>query len=489
MVVPSIQQVGWPFRQPEGTPVVWCVGGADDHLRLVVLLAQAFVDQGAREQVAACMRRSAPWRERLGALESILDGLPEPADGGHLLCVVDPDALDVLPRDGDEGEFWDDATARRERAEVLDVLLRRATRGGVLFVRPFPRPSLSARMLALDLRSQGDAPLASSLRWLGTVGGLGKQRLAELADDPAAAFDAVLDALPPASLQTAAAIAPIRTSLHVNGTCGPLPWGPGGLDRERFHELAAAGVLLPTDRPGEWAVSRPARQCVEARPAETAARTHRLLARASGGDLAQRLEVHHHAVAAGLVQRAVETAEFYGSDLRSAARSLSLRGEYREAAVLFQKIVEEFDATDAYAWEYLGYNLARSSEAPSDQTVARVGDAYRKAHALAPTNPLYHGRLFGHLLLHGAALLQDADRPCASYRALAGARAKDMFGWQIVRALRRARRDEEAKAFTARWGITEPARERPPRWSYGCAKGLVAMADDFDAPVDGFEDP
>ena len=114
-------------------------------------------------------------------------------------------------------------------------------------------------------------------------------------------------------------------------------------------------------------------------------------------DTAALLEIHHHAVLARDVERAKGTALFYGTELRDLATQLRLEGQregnrakFSKAADLFEYVVKNFDGTDACAWEYLGYNLARASGMAQRQ---RISFAHEKAHQLWSENPLYHGRL------------------------------------------------------------------------------------------------
>ena len=76
---------------------------------------------------------------------------------------------------------------------------------------------------------------------------------------------------------------------------------------------------------------------------------------------------------------------------------------FSEAAAVYQMIVDEFDPEDDYAWEYLGYNLARAIDirikkggAPTTPAEReRILKAYLTAAIKARTNPLYEGRLLG----------------------------------------------------------------------------------------------
>jgi hypothetical protein len=107
----------------------------------------------------------------------------------------------------------------------------------------------------------------------------------------------------------------------------------------------------------------------------------------------EKIEVHHHAARAGDLTRVRETADFFGLELRALATKISVvEHDYEGAAKLFRDLVEQFDKTDAYAWEYLGFNLARADKKAKqvrkhDDEILR---AYREAHTLDKKNPLYH---------------------------------------------------------------------------------------------------
>lgn len=76
-------------------------------------------------------------------------------------------------------------------------------------------------------------------------------------------------------------------------------------------------------------------------------------------------------------------------------RAWSLSVEFRDfagAAELYQRRVQE-DATDAYAWHYLGFNLQRSRGSRE-----AVEAAYRNAIERDPTNPWWNSRLVTFLI-------------------------------------------------------------------------------------------
>lgn len=89
------------------------------------------------------------------------------------------------------------------------------------------------------------------------------------------------------------------------------------------------------------------------------------------------------------------------------------QGDYAAAAELFRQLTQRFDATDAYACEYLAYNLARTPDFDREE----VRGAYRKAHELEPNNALYHGRWIGFRAELGEESRPEVDRALVRYAA------------------------------------------------------------------------
>jgi len=115
-------------------------------------------------------------------------------------------------------------------------------------------------------------------------------------------------------------------------------------------------------------------------------------------------KVHHlaHGGAACAEEWKAQTLQLR-DHLCERARVLS-RNEhrYREAAHLYERIVEEIDRRDAYAWHYLGFNLYRSA---ADRK--QIEKAYKKALELDPTNPWWNSRYLTFLIEQ--ARFTDAD--------------------------------------------------------------------------------
>lgn len=86
------------------------------------------------------------------------------------------------------------------------------------------------------------------------------------------------------------------------------------------------------------------------------------------------------------------------------ARSLSVdHRDFLGAAELYRECIHRFDAHDAYAWHYLGFNLDRAGAER-----AEAERAFRKAVALRPDHPWYNGRLVTFLIEQ--ARFRDADQ-------------------------------------------------------------------------------
>lgn len=135
--------------------------------------------------------------------------------------------------------------------------------------------------------------------------------------------------------------------------------------------------------------------------------------RMNAGGIGSELEMHFHAVRGHDLERAKATSRYYGADLRELAFHRSRRAAekrrpeeagalYREAADIYKLIIDDFDSDDAYAHEYLGYNLARAVELDvgmgkpmGEEIRARILDAYRFAAEKEPNNPLFEGRWLG----------------------------------------------------------------------------------------------
>jgi hypothetical protein len=528
-----------------GVPVFRAFGDGDDHLRLGVMIAHAF---GAldREASACCLDPHTPWRDRALAIEDLLAAANRASSTPVYAVLVDPDSLAAGP-----GDPWDDAEFWQERRWLFDAILRTARRGGWVFIRQWPRADLTWKFDDLEVdvepRSRRD-PLFESLvpaarplaRWLHQRGTLSTRRLLRCVGREAEVSELVLDeacdALPPATLRVALRLALVRRSLRLVRAASPeAVVGPGGV--EAICALGPFRVVRADDATGdprgelpaaevEWlrvagflqAVGRdaviipaPIRKALLARgralrsDVEVAA-DHAWLSQAYAGSaepitldaFADQLEAHHHAVEAGDLDRALATARYYGVDLRAlafrlgrAAAMTSDRALFRRASEVYRLIWSQFDAYDAYSWEYYALNLARSYAHPIPEDVAlEVTEAYARAHMLAPANPLFHGRLVGFRAEHGHYDRREVELALARYRATSMARDCGSFGQAVIDGLRRAGHAEEASDLAHYWYIVPPDRtrsaDRPrsPR-RLGTASGVISLPDPLDPGDDG----
>jgi hypothetical protein len=416
--------------------VLFANGDPDDHYRLCVLLAEALRTRAPEvlsDSVASCLDRSVSWRTRLDAFRDLMEqGLRE---ANLRACLYDVDALD--PGTNEIEALWDDQDFIRQRGEFLDAVLTSVNAGGWILVRPKPSPRVSERLQVpsrdddfkpanVDSEAGSLADLVSPealplLNWIIQANILSVREAGRLAEAVGPAefaielLDVAYEALPASTRRAGRMLSTLRSPQHVNGALGPFPLAPNaehGLLRADVDRLREAG-LIQEFTPTTARVARGARQALAAR-AETGMREewralHRWIASAShGATVTDELECHHHAVAGGDVQRALATSRFYVADLRDLATRLSREeSRFPDAAELYRLIVDS-DDTDAYAWEYLGYNIARhhGRREPTEPERREVLNAYQKACDLDRHNPLYQGRLLG----YRARLGQDVER-------------------------------------------------------------------------------
>jgi tetratricopeptide (TPR) repeat protein len=181
----------------------------------------------------------------------------------------------------------------------------------------------------------------------------------------------------------------------------------------------------------------------------------RWLANQHGGKASaeETIERHHHAVLGGDVDQALASARYYGTDLRQLAYRLSMERRFGEAAEIYRAIVEQYDDQDAYAWEYLGYNMARADVAgPGAGRYREVRAAYDRAHRLDAENPLYHGRLVGLDAEQGEDVLPIFARALRIYESTVGDSGVSYFAKPILAGLRRAGCHAALQEIQHRWG-------------------------------------
>lgn len=472
---------------PSGTPLLFAYGDHDDHLRLAVLIAEHVRARSPRveEEARACMEGTSSWPDRLEALRGLLKKAAESWREGCLLGIGDLDAL--YPTGGD---VWDDVLSMRERQDFFKELLVSIDGGGWLVLRTSPSDAVSGELIGSSaerrLGSEEQSPIPEEglelvtpecrpvATWLVREGHLRPRDIERIA-----AVDEDLDAhllmlacgaLPPSARDTAKLLSVVRPPQAANGMMGDFRWGEGApsaeaVPRRAVERLQECGFLQPgsgDSTPERKLLRMPrvirtwlqglARMSLRGE----VERTHRRLAEQPIDDqpAASVVEAHFHAVQLGDVELAMRTSRFYRSDLRVLATRLS-RHERRwsDAARLFQFIVDG-DPRDAYAQEYLAYNLARRG---ADRE--RVLAAYKAAHDIDPGNPLYHGRLLGFLAerLEGD-ISGEFDRGMELYKkSVERGRRKDAvtyFAEPVLNGLRRGQQHSLEKDLLERWGNT-----------------------------------
>lgn len=475
---PSMATFSWVST---GAPELRAYGDADDHLRLTVLLSQVLEQQGGSPEAGrACRERRQPWKQRLAALRELLRSIPT----GGQVTLVDPDALHTGASQT-PGARWDDATFRAERDAFLRTLLQEAGRGAWTLIRPAPRTEVSEWLRDAGIESEqgpsptseGEEPLLSLvglelrpiLSWLLRSDLTDRQTAAELIEaasggDPAPeVVTLAYDALRPSVRETARRLGLLRPAQPLNGSLGPYRLGadpaPDAIRRDHLESLLAAGFLQPVPtRPDLLRVPRTVRQHLGLRarlidPMGTRT-AHAWLAERGEESTADELERHHHAVHSAKTELARRTARFYGADLRHVGFVLSHEGRrrieaYTEAAAVYELIVSEFDPADAYAWEYLGFNLDRSCAAAD----RRVLDAYHRAVELEPSNPLYRGRLIGFRARLGEQVEGEIRHWIEYYAMSHGPSGASYFALPVYNQLRQAGLHEQAHALRSRWPV------------------------------------
>ncbi len=440
---------------PPDVPAVLVRDGNDAHLRLSVLLAlHAGAPGEARDEA---VDPATPWRARAAAAFESLR-----TRGNAPLALIDPDAAYLSPPTGQA--VFDDATNQRERAQFFSSVLDFGAEHGWTFVRSAPRPevteAMDARRIATATEHVASAELpdvAPALwplaRWMvaeGRAEANHLHRLLSSADDPDDALVAAYeDLLDPETRTSLRRLALLREAHPINGVIGPFGPGEDGLRRlssAAINLLRRSGALTQLGN-GTVAIAAPLRDRLARRQALVARDETQLLrselARTlqSNRDPEAALEAHRQAILGGSLQLALDTARFYASDLRVIAAQLSHRAHaarrpalYREAAAVYATIVSRFDAEDAYAWQYLGFNLERSRTAPDETLDRQIADAYLSSCRLADAdsyNPLYHGRRLGFDARLGRDVRSELREHLARTVALHG---RDHARWLILPA-------------------------------------------------------
>lgn len=466
-------------------------GDPDDHLRLSVLLAER-LDKG-RTVAPDCFRKTASWEERFAALEALLHSVP--SDG---MVFWDIDALyttstpaQIVERDDDteslsQGnvsatEAWNDSQFTGQRRRFFQLIVETAQRRSWTLVRPAPRFPVNAELSEFQLEDEADDEVSAlnafspevrpMARWLIERGTLSPRALGHLVREVAEEhlndeiLETIYDVIPPSTRQALLRLSILRPSVSVNGHVGPFDVG-SDLQADDVDVLSRCGALQSiSGTRARVRVPRLVRSRFRKRALslfEERFKADNLRAASSEKtDSAQKIEAHHHAIAAGDVEAAVKTSDFYGADLRELAIALSLRGEYREASEVYRTIVSDFDNTDAYAWEYMGYNLERTiNDRLLPSRVERdVRKAYERACKFDAKNPLYMARLIQLKARLGEDIVEEFGATLNRVRSYAGYAGVCWFAVPVLHTLRYWHIHEILNGVLRRWPELSHLRE------------------------------
>ena len=279
------------------------------------------------------------------------------------------------------------------------------------------------------------------------------------------------DSLPTRARSTARLLSAVRAPSVLNGRFGCFNWlnpgSPDSVSKDAVLALREAGFLQPDDElaPDSLRMPRLVRRYVQRQAAfldqSELRQVHLHCAEAlennksPSSSIEEEIELQVHAAQSENIALAKRTASLLGSPLRELATKLSKTKHFSDAAELFQFLVDNFDPSDAYVFEYLGYNLARWDEREHLplRHAQRIRDAYAAAHRLAPRVPLYHGRLLG----YRAQLGEDVERELDGALMRYAAEHKDnverisFFVEPVLHGLRRARRADVLTSLGSRW--------------------------------------
>lgn len=491
-------------------------GDDDDHLRAVVALSLVFDGDDPFTARLCRAPENNPWPSRLAAFRELLRAATR--NRRRLVVrVEDPDALDAGPFN--DRRRWDDARFARQRGELLDVLLKAAIDDGLItLVRTQPRRRIDFHLQRSVIRegnldcvqSRGSpervggvpfpAVLAPVARWLLTEGAMTEVDLRAL-DEIHGAVEVLVAAwerLKPSVRRDAMRLSTVRDPMHRNGTMGPFAWmdvgGPDSGDAVAsmsVDQLASAGFLQASPlQAGQLQMPRMVRHFVERHArllepegtrslhAKLAARDQQAAERTGTTvGTVRTMEAHWHAIAAQDVDRAFETAQFYGADLRAVAIQLGRsahrirRNEsvakadaaFEQAARVFERIVSDFDREDAYAWEYAAYNRWQLHRFALSQATAeqrgQIATGFERACQLDARNPLFRGRLLAFRIDCGETIDSDLDRWMGTFLDQLGERdrtAAERLTWfaePILGALRRRSSFDQLRRLASRWPV------------------------------------
>jgi len=498
---------GW-VKEAAGLPVFRVFGDPDDALRLTVLLADKLAGgtPALREEAEACKDPKASWSTRYAYLQRLLKRVERPARQ-YVAVIVDIDLLH--PTRGWRPALWRDTAFQKQRNDLFEALQDEYARGGWLFLRPNPSEDVSERLPKVP-RADAEAlicpDLVRSFQWLKgrrVLDGYDVQEILSEQGERALEIYVLMrtyEMLGPSAQITGQRLSALRGPQLLNGCIGgfrferPGPKSKQRMDAQKVAELLGGQPYVDANAipaleecgflqdeshsDGQRQVRMPAkvrsflrRLMRVSEPELWESINASLAARAvgQGVDSLRRLpaetllEIHNHAVEGGDFKAAQETAFFYGSDLRSIAFRMSKEGNYRQAANVYRTIVRDFDAHDAYAWEYLGFNLARDvyqrrkgGRAATADERKSIRDAYERATENDPMNPLYQGRLLGFCAELGEGEIEARfDQKMAEYGEMKpGVRQRAAMGYFAKAAfdgLVRGNRRVEREALYQRW--------------------------------------
>lgn len=483
---------GSPEAAPPPEAPFYLYGDGDDSMRLTVLLAGRLmpgVDTAMREDLALCREPKALVLDRIDALERAL--LTESRAPRHVLSLVDVDALAVADR-----ERWESDRSGHLARRLYRAILNAAERGGCWLYRPArvgpdgdDLSDLSAESVLVSNTSEDSAAIVNefvvelrpAVQALLQRGVLSLSALRQIRRELERPDDYVVrvayDTLSWRAADAIKLLTALRGPQPFNGVLGPLDIRDGAVSAEALprgvlDEVIASGLVVTSARalrvPGS--VRRALLAGRDRMQAPEVLRLHERCARLplEGAGDADVLEAHHHAVLAGDVERAKSSGRFHGLELRALATQLSARAAeqrdssgFERAASLFRYVLDHFDPSDAYAWEYLGYNLARAHIPGREADVRR---AYERAHELWPGNPLYHGRLLGYRAELGEDVAEVAVGLMFRYANLFAADGDDglsYFADAVVSGMMRGGRWSQMRRVRSERGAL--LEERAPR--------------------------
>ena len=471
-----VMNSSWVTRPPADAPgalVVHVHGDDDDALRIAAELADGLGEP--HDAAAVCLTPGSPWRDREAAVRGLLDAR-EKNPRRRMLVLVDVDALPV-----EVGERWDDRTFAVPRRRMRELLLAHVTAtGNALLVRTRPDPRLTDELATAGIRAtEADdviadlvpaiRPLARALVDRGVVGEHALRHWIHTLDtEPLTrlVLDAAYDALPVPARDALDRLAVLRGPQPLNGVAGPFTLGGSdalGLERAAVDAVREWGWLHPA--PGGFYLPALLREHVEPRArlaCDLAVLHHEIAVRAAPSidtrPVPQSVEIHRHAVESGDVTLAASTARHFANDLRRLAFDLGTRaGKRADAAAVYRRIVE-LDDQDAYAHEYLAYNLDQHAQrsmaprAPSDEILAH----YETAKRLEPENPLFVGRWLACRARRGENVAPELRRYVVRFNRSSGVSAVSYLARTPLQQMSPEQRKEVARD-EVRWILERDA--------------------------------